>query len=442
MINKKIKLFNFLSNNKGFAALFVAILVLVILLFLLTTLITLAQREYQIAKKGLDSTQAYYASEAGVEDALLRIIKPQMSYPSSYSFPVGEGAAEVSIGGVSTSLTVESIGDRSSARRSIETNIIVSASDVSFHYGVQVGAGGLTMSGNSQILGNVYSNGPVSASSNAKLYGDVYSAGAAGAISGLRVYKSEAGSEDGNAHAHSVSNSNIQNGVYYQNISGTTAGSYYPGSPDPEIKNLPISENEIVKWKDDAAAGGTISGYYLGSNDVASLGPIKVNGDFEINNNAQLTVNGTIWVTGKITLASNALLQLNSSYGTNSGVILSDGKISSSGNVVICGSEGFNVAKRKCNPGIGSFLMFLSTNNSLNPSSPAIQASSNSKAAIFYAGNGVISITSNAELKEVTGYALYLSSNAEITYETGLADAIFTSGPGGSWQVSSWKEVE
>jgi len=420
---------------KGFAAFFVIIIVLSTLLVVAFSLTFITVNANRNLLSTIKSTQAYYASEAGIEDSLLRILDPDMDYFDTNSLVVGDAQIDITITKISTSLTIESRANNSQIMRNLEVNARISSDEANFYYGVQVGEGGLTMSGNSQINGNIYSNGPITGSSNTKIYGDAYSVVS---IDTMNIYK--AGVEDGNAHANTLIDCDIENGAYYQNISGTTATNYYPGSLDPELIPLPISDEQITSWKEDAVEGGTISGYSL-NGESDSLGPIKINGDMYITSNSELTQTGTIWVTGNITIDSNVIIELDSSYKTDSGIIIADGKIDLSSNVVVCGSEGYDKGG-KCFTNEGSFLMFLSTNNSLDPGAPAISSISNSQAAILYTNNGLIKLDSNAQLKEVTGYALYFASNAVVNYASGLADAIFSSGPGGGWSIVSWKEVE
>ena len=66
----------------------------------------------------------------------------------------------------------------------------------------------------------------------------------------------------------------------------------------------------------------------------------------------------------------------------------------------------------------------------------------NASGAIFYAHNGTAHINNNADLKEVTAYKLSLENLATVTYESGLADASFTSGPGGGWLINNWNEIQ
>ena len=428
------------NKEKGYVAFFITILILSIMLGIAFSIIILILSAEKISANIIKSSQAYYAAESGIEDGLLRFLDPNIAYSPSNTFSVGGATVTTLINKVSTSLTIESEGDYSDRIRKLKIKALVSSSKSNFYYGVQVGDGGLTMNGNSKILGNVYSNGSVLGSNSAEIHGDLYVAGNTGIIDNMNIIK--AGADDGNAHAHYIYNSDIENGAYYQAIDFpiTTAGAYYPGSPDPEPEDLPISQAQIDNWEIDALAGGT-RGSYLLDGEQDSLGPIKVNGDFTVKSNNFLTVTGTIWVTGDLFLESNTIIELDDGYGSSSGVIVVEGNISLSSNIAICGSEGYDKAG-KCYENFGSFLMFVSISSSDEPTSPAIWANSNTNAAILYTNNGLIRLGSSAQLKEVTGYKLLIDSNATVTYESGLANVNFTSGPGGGWEIISWQEIE
>ena len=85
--------------------------------------------------------------------------------------------------------------------------------------------------------------------------------------------------------------------------------------------------------------------------------------------------------------------------------------------------------------------MLLSTSTKTSDTDPAVEAFSNILTSILYASAGAIKLNSNVHVKEVTGYMLRLESNATVTYETGLANVNFTSGPGGAFQIKSWQEI-
>ncbi|KKT14873.1 MAG: hypothetical protein UV94_C0006G0037 [Parcubacteria group bacterium GW2011_GWC1_43_30] len=78
----------------------------------------------------------------------------------------------------------------------------------------------------------------------------------------------------------------------------------------------------------------------------------------------------------------------------------------------------------------------------LRTGSDAIKTSNSSAAAILYAGEGQIEISNSAALKEITAYKLEINNSATVTYESGLANSNFSSGPGGGYEILSWKEIE
>ncbi|MCK5085576.1 hypothetical protein KAK05_02595, partial [Candidatus Parcubacteria bacterium] len=161
-----------------------------------------------------------------------------------------------------------------------------------------------------------------------------------------------------------------------------------------------------------------------------------------------ITLKGTLWVEGDIILENNSKLILDSSYGDNGGIIIADnpgneftsGKILVENNIIICGSQGLNDAEDDCANSIGSYILVLSTHS--GEATYAINVKNNANGAIFYAQNGTVNIKNGANLKEVTAYRLNLEENAEVTYESGLADASFSGGPGGGWIINNWNEIQ
>jgi len=148
-----------------------------------------------------------------------------------------------------------------------------------------------------------------------------------------------------------------------------------------------------------------------------------------IEGGATLTVTGTIFVTGEIKIQNNfTRVRLDLAYGSTSGVIISDDLITLQDGTVAEGSG---------QP--GRYLMYLST-SSLTPA--LIVQNAGTTADIVYTSNGEIRIQDAPNLREIIGYRLHLQNNADITYEVGLASSVFTSGPGGGWVVTSWKEIE
>lgn len=232
---------------------------------------------------------------------------------------------------------------------------------------------------------------------------------------------------NGNAHANTINSCAISSDAYFQTISDSTVGgTQYPNSPDPGMENMPISESNIADWKAVAEDGGAINGNYtLINGAIDSLGPKKIIGNLIISNNADLTITGTVYVTGTINISNGGKLRLGANYGESSGIVLSDGAISVSNNSVFYTN------------GAGTYLMLLS-----DATGTAINISNNANTVIFYATRGIANVANNAALKEVTAYGINLSNGAQVTYESGLASAKFSSGSGATWEIESWKEIE
>ncbi len=100
----------------------------------------------------------------------------------------------------------------------------------------------------------------------------------------------------------------------------------------------------------------------------------------------------------------------------------------------------------------GSYLMTISTNDCNGTGSPsgkectasnsAVDLLQTSQNVIVYAQYGQITVYNNASAYQVTGYKIHLNNNAVITYQTGLANTNFVSGPGAGYEIRSWKEIE
>lgn len=164
------------------------------------------------------------------------------------------------------------------------------------------------------------------------------------------------------------------------------------------------------------------------------MGPARITGNLSVLINHSLIITGTLWVEGNITLGNNSSVKLDSGYGSSSGIIISDGRIDMGNNTEFGGSGSE-----------GSFILILSTSNcpfGLGCSGDAIELVNNSVGAILNAQNGAISFANNAVATEATAYRLILRQNVVITYESGLANVNFSTGPTGGWNVKNWRETE
>lgn len=430
------------TSQKGFAALFLSFLILAIILALGVNITVLTLGQQKIAANITISSQAYYTAEAGLEDALLRLEK-SMNWASPYSFQVGEATATVTISNIiGGTRTLDSEGNSFERIRKTQVIYQIDTDQISFHFGAQVGEGGLTMESNSKVIGNVFSNGDISGTGTG-MGGSIITETVK--VAGVHTIREVL--VNGDAHANTFQDCQVDGEAFYVvSITNCTVGTQTQISESPAPVALPISDTQINEWKTKAEAGGVITppgpDFEHRISGINSLGPIKIDGHLRIEANSTFILTGTVWVTGELRPDSNTNIYLDPSFGTLSGIFISDGTLRLESNILVCGSEGIQTSPRQCNPSNGSFIIFLSTSPSLDPDQPALRIDSDTEAAIAYASKGIIDIRSNSSLKEVTGFAVRLRSNAQIIYEIGLQDLSFTSGPSGGWEVTSWKEVE
>lgn len=431
-INKIIrrKLF---KSQKG-AALLIAVL---FFLIISTTIVigssgpVIADRK--AAQNLIKSKASYFASEAGVEDVSYRIIKSK-DYDSAENLTLDGYTASTAVVDNAGAKEVTTTGNASNLIRKIKTKLIT-GDGVSFHYGVQVGEGGIVMENNSEVAGNVFSNGPIIGQNSNIVKGDIISAGLSGSVNGSHA--------TGTVYAHSISNSDIDKDAYYMTISNTTVdGVSYPGSPDQATSNLPITDAMIEDWK-TAAAVSVISSpcpYRISSN--ITIGPVKINCDLEISGSPTVTIAGPVWVVGNIEIDNSPTIKLSSSLGANSVAVIADNPANrtTSSKIELENSTEFQNSGTE-----GSYILFVSQNNSAQNggSEKAIKAeNSMSGEVLVYAGHGEVQLKSSASLREVSAYKIRLSNYAKVIYKTGLTNLLFTSGPSGGYSIDSWKETE
>ena len=408
------------QEDRGFAAFYVTILVLAVIFALAVSIAVLTYNEQKIIENVVKSNQTYYVAESGIEDALLRLVE-EMNWSSPYNLTVGDGTTLVTISDiVGGARTIISDGNVLNRTRKVRVVYGISSEKTSFYYGAQVGEGGIQMDDGSTINGNVFSNGGIVAVSNTEITGTARVAQTGNKIQG--------GNIGDDAFVDICENANIGDTLTCTTNSGCTAAIVEILQEEITATSMPITQEQIDGWKSDAASGGTIGDYTLAAKQTGSLGPRKIDGYMTIQNQAQLSVTGTLWITGTLTIQDKARVTLDqNTYGSFSGVIVVDGTVTLQNTAKALGS------------GIeGSYLSIISTDSGTS----AITIQDEFEADILYTHNGWIIIQNMANVREVTGYGVHLKNNAEITYEVGLQDAFFSSGPGGSWEVMSWEEIE
>src|SRR3989344_3188338 len=275
-MNFQFSIFNFQKQRRGQAALIAVMLMLAIMISAIFGASSLALRQAKVAEASTRARNAYFAAEAGIEDAVYRI-KRGKNVTASFSLVInGATATTTVLTPLPSRKEVFSSGNFAGALRGAKS-VLTTSSGVTFTYGVQVGDGGLEMENTSQVIGSVYSNGDIEGENSPEITGDVFLAGS----------------------------STIEH--------VTVGGAVQTGLPTIAI---PITDAQLDSWEADAALGGTISSPcpYEPANG-ASLGPIKITCDVIIDGTKIVTMTGPIWITGNFDIKNTAQLKLASSFG-------------------------------------------------------------------------------------------------------------------------------
>ena len=417
-------------NERG-QILLLALAFAAIMLVSLTSLVGYVTLGARTQRDAVASSQALALAEAGIDKAIY-----ELNQNSNYT-----GETNTSLPGgvfVTTVSTIDSVMKRitstgsvtsttnPTAVRVVKATVGIDTSTVSFQFGVQAGEGGVDLQNSASVRGNLYSTGPVTGANSNIVRGDVISAGASGLVNGVHATSS--------GYAHTIQNSTIDKDAYYQSISGTTVGgTSYPGSPDQPTVPLPITDAQIAEWEADAIAGGTLSSpcpYKI--NSSVTIGPKKINCDLEISGGT-ITLAGHLWVNGNITIQNSPTIRIDSSLGGTSVAIIADKPTDQINSSSI---ELQNSATFQGSGSPGSYVLFVSQNKSAEQGGgeeAIIVKNSVSGAILVYAGHGDIALENSINIKEVTAWRITIKNSAEVIYETGLGNALFSSGPGGSW---------
>lgn len=374
----------------------------------------------------INKVQLYVRKTGSPANATVRIVADSSGSPSKTNLLTSQGTLSASL--VTTSYGWAEVVLPSNPTLFAGTTywlVIDNSSNSTSNY-YTIGANDTTYPTGAAKTGSYGGSWSATSPSSLDGYFKIYLGGLTATINGIAVGTGGVG----DAWANTITGGSVTGTKYCQVGTGcnTSRG-------DPPPTNFPISDANIATWKDDAEAGGTYSGTYTAVGTTGMLGPRKITGDLVVNNGAILTVTGTLWVQGNITLNNGGKIKLASSYGSDDGVIVTDGRVSINNNATF---ENSGTS--------GSYIMVVTTSDC--PSSVscgganAIDVNNNAEAVILNAQQGTINLNNNAALIEATAEKLVLSNNATVTYQSGLADLNFSSGPSGSWSVDFWKETE
>lgn len=394
---------------------------------------TVSYKESKSSRDFGTSKKSFFMAESGLEDLSYRVIKGK-NYNTTEVLSLDGSFAATTIEGLSGEKEITATGTASKMIRKSKIKL-KNNSGVSFRYGVQVGEGGIVMENNSQVIGNVFSNGSIVGQNSNLVKGDIISAGPAGSVNGIHA--------TGTVYARSISNSDIDKDAYYATISNTTVdGTKYPNSPDQATSSLPITDAMIEAWKTAAAVSVISSPCPYEINSDRTIGPVKINCNLKIKGSPTITIAGPVWVNGNIEIENSPTVKLASSFGANSVAVIADNPSNRTTSSKI---ELENSAQFQNSGTEGSYILFVSQNNSAQTGGDekAVKAeNSMSGEVLVYAGHGEVHLKNTVSLREVSAYKIRLSNSAQVVYKTGLANLLFTSGPSGGYSIESWRETK
>ncbi|HMQ02110.1 MAG TPA: choice-of-anchor R domain-containing protein [Candidatus Doudnabacteria bacterium] len=229
------------------------------------------------------------------------------------------------------------------------------------------------------------------------------------------------------AWANHVQGATVSGPLYCQTSSHTNKACNTSRS-NPPPQPMPLSENNILDWKNEAEAGGVTTGNVNVGWAGATIGPRKITGNLTVNGGGTLVVAGTLWIEGNISLSGGGKIVLSPSYGPHSGAIVTDGYVSLAGGSDFAGSGTpgsypFLITTSACPVAVGC------------NGNDAISLSGGAGTVALIAQNGNVLINGGSSLRAVTAKQITMTGGATLVYDAGLVSDVFSSGPGGSWTI-------
>ncbi len=420
------------KNNRGRSALIVSVIFTIVSTTIVVNLISPIVKEIREVRDLSRSKEGYFLAEASLEDVLYRL-QNNKQVGTTEVISLNGSFATTTSADVSGKKEISSEGSVAGGFRKVKV-VLDTGVGTAFFYGITTGQGGFLMENSSVVNGNIYSNGTVEGDNSAIVHGDVVSAGPTGLIEGIHSTSS--------AYANTIKDSTIDKDAYYQTKINTTVGGIsYPGSANQPTTTMPISDSQIADWETDALSGGTYTSpcpYNITGN--VTLGPKKINCDLNISGNPTITLNGNIWVSGNIDIANTAILQVGPGLSGKSVVIIADNP----SNRTTSSKINLQNSTQYIGNGTSSYIMLISENKSAESGGGEVAIDVKNSATgklIVYSNRGRITLQNSMQLKEVTAYKLHLKNSATVNYESGLQNLLFSSGPGGGYDIVSWAEI-
>lgn len=174
-MNKTFSKNNFQNHSRGQVVILTVIFFILISGVVISAVSIPTSNQIKASRDYYRGKQSYSAADSANDDALYRL-NTGHSLPANIvlSFSEGiSGSAEITdIGGTKQVITTGSAG----TSRRLSKSVFSEGEGASFNYGLQVGNGGVSMTNDATITGNVYSNGNITGSNDATITGSAVAA--------------------------------------------------------------------------------------------------------------------------------------------------------------------------------------------------------------------------------------------------------------------------
>jgi len=132
-------------------------------------------RQGRIVSDLFRSRESYFLAEAGMEDVVYRLQNRLPVSSSNQTLDIDGNTVTTDTTDISGGKIITAIADWNGYIRKVETRLVKGVG-VAFNYGVQTGNGGLILSPNAGIEGNVYSNGNITGGNASFVTGSAFAA--------------------------------------------------------------------------------------------------------------------------------------------------------------------------------------------------------------------------------------------------------------------------
>lgn len=266
------------------------------------------------------------------------------------------------------------------------------------------GKGNLQFDNNGVVEGSVYSQqGDVKLNNNSQVYGDAYAGGDVVLSNNGKLWQSAFAKDDISVGTNGI----IYGDATYVDTITVGGGGQVKGQKvkDPALVLPPFpvvtppTLTEINLWmahyEAEAEEGGIHDGgYTIQNNQELELGPIHIKGNLVITNNCTITLHGIVYVDGTITISNNCKIQ-------GIGTLVAEGSITAQ-NSAMLDMEGIPVVMS-----LGNIEM---KNNSTTQ-------------AVLFAPLGTVNLKNNANVfGAVVANAITSNNNFQVTYDPSLKD--------------------